>query len=273
MHHPGVNRTFPVTGSKANSHMPTPVDTAKPSAKARPAAPTVQVPIPPPGVLERGIAVLECFSAERLRLALRDIAELTGLDKATLLRLLAVLQRARMVQRDDGGQYAPGPALLHMGMLYHRTFDLGSRLQPAMREVMQQTGETVAFYVRTGSERMCLYRENSANEVRHHVEIGNRLPLVAGGASAHVLLAYTGGDTPLMDDILRKGYAITRGERVAQMASVALPVFESDGSFLGALVVIGLAPRQSTAAQREAVTVARDALARQGFAARRQADT
>jgi DNA-binding IclR family transcriptional regulator len=170
-----------------------------------------------------------------------------------------------MVQRDEAGQYAPGPALLRLGMLYRRTFDLGSRLQPVLREVMQQTGETVAFYVRSGDERVCLYRENSVNEVRHHVDIGNRLALTAGGASAHVLLAHTGGNTPQLADIVRKGYAIARGERVAQMASVSVPVFEGDGSFLGALVVIGLAQRQSAAAQRQAVEVAREALALQGF--------
>lgn len=225
-------------------------------------------PRAPSGVLERGICILECFSEDRLRLQLRELAELTGLDKATLLRLLGVLLRARLLQRDDTGSYAPGPALLHLGMLYRRTFDLGSRLQPVLQAVMHQTGETVAFYVRSGSERVCLYRENSANEVRHHVEIGNRIPLSAGGSSAHVLNAYTGGKTPQLAAIQRLGYAITRGERVPQMASVALPVFEGDGSFLGALVVIGLAPRQNATAQRKAVGVAREALALQGLLSR-----
>ncbi len=242
-----------------------PVMPARKRSAALAPTPLVQ---PPSGVLERGICILESFNEDRLRLPLRDLAALTGLDKATLLRLLGVLLRARLVQRDDSGQYAPGPALLHMGMLYRRTFDLGSRLQPVLREVMQQTGETVAFYVRSGDERVCLYRENSANEVRHHVEVGNRIKLLAGGSSAHVLQAYTGGRTPQQAGIERDGYAITRGERVAQMASVALPVFEGDGSFLGALVVIGLAPRQSATAQRQAVSVARRALAAQGFASR-----
>ena len=232
------------------------------------APPSDAMPRPPAGVLERGISILECFTEERLRLRLRELAELTGLDKATLLRLLGVLRRSRMVHRFDDGGYAPGPALLHMGMLYRRTFDMGSRLQPALHQVMLQTGETVAFYVRSGDERVCLYRENSANEVRHHVEVGTRVKLSAGGSSAHVLKVYTGASTPLAQQIRSEGFAITRGERVAQMASVALPVFESDGSFLGALVVIGLASRQSATAQRKAVNVVRHELALQGFASR-----
>lgn len=220
---------------------------------------------PPSGVLERGISILECFREDRLRLSLRELAEYTGLDKATLLRLLGVLLRARMVHRFDSGSYAPGPALLSLGMLYRSTFDLGTRLQPVLHNVMLQTGETVAFYVRSGDERVCLYRENTSKEVRHHVEVGARIPLADGGSSAHVLNVFTGGKTPLADDVLRQGYVMTRAERVAEMASVALPVFEGDGTFLGALVVMGLASRQDKDAQRRAVDVMRSDLAQQGF--------
>jgi len=225
-------------------------------------------PQPPSGVLERGLSILECFTEDRLRLKLRELADCTGLDKATLLRLLGVLVRARMVHRFDDGAYAPGPALLHMGMLYRRTFDIGTRLQPVLQEVMRQTGETVAFYVRDGDERVCLYRENSSNEVRHHVEVGARLKLSAGGSSSHVLRYFTGGSTPHAEAIARDGFAITREERVPQIASVAVPVFDSDGAFQGALVVIGLAQRQSATAQRKAVQVAQKALVQQGFSSR-----
>lgn len=223
-------------------------------------------PKPPAGVLERGISILECFREDRLRMSLRELAECTGLDKATLLRLLGVLQRARMVHRFESGSYAPGPALLHMGMLYRSTFDLGTRLQPVLHAVMQQTGETVAFYIRSGDDRVCLYRENTLKEVRHHVEVGTRIPLVAGGSSAHILLAFTGSPTPHQAEIDAKGYAMTRAERVDEMASVALPVFDGDGAFLGAMVVIGLASRHNTVAQRKAADIVRHELALQGFA-------
>jgi DNA-binding IclR family transcriptional regulator len=223
-------------------------------------------PTPPVGVLERGIAILECFREDRLRLGLRDLAELTGLDKATLLRLLAVLTNARMVQRAENGQYTLGPALLTWGMLYRGSIDLGTRLQPVLRAVMEQTGETVAFYVRSGDERVCLYREHTQSEVRPHVEPGTRLPLAAGGASAHILLHYTGGKTAQAAHIARHGYVITRSERVPEMASIALPVFDGDGSFSGSLVVMGLASRHSREAQLGALDVAREQLALQGFA-------
>ncbi|MDR7094890.1 IclR family transcriptional regulator [Hydrogenophaga laconesensis] len=222
-------------------------------------------PRPPAGVLERGISILECFREDRLRMSLRELAECSGLDKATLLRLLGVLLRARMVHRFENGSYAPGPALLHMGMLYRSTFDLGTRLQPVLHAVMEQTGETVAFYIRSGDDRVCLYRENTLKEVRHHVEVGTRIPLKAGGSSAHILLSFTGSATPHQAEIDAKGYAMTRAERVDEMASVALPVFDGDGTFLGAMVVIGLASRHNVVAQRKAADIVRRELALQGF--------
>jgi len=241
--------------------------TSAASRSARPSKPHA-APTPPAGVLERGIAVLECFREDRLRLTLREFAELTGLDKATLLRLLSVLVNARMVQRAENGQYTLGPALLYWGMLYRGSIDVGSRLQPVLRAVMEQTGETVAFYVRSGDDRVCLYREHSQSEVRTHVEPGTRLPLAAGGASAHVLLYYTGGPTAQAAHIARHGYVITRSERVPEMASIALPVFDGDGSFAGSLVVMGLASRQSREAQLAALDLAREQLTLQGFASR-----
>ena len=222
----------------------------------------------PSGLLERGISILECFNEARLRMSLRELAESTGLDKATLLRLLGVLVRARMIHRFDNGSYAPGPALLNLGMLYRSTFDLGTRLQPVLHEMMLQTGETVAFYVRSGDERVCLYRENTLKEVRHHVEVGARIRLADGGSSAHVLNAFTGGISPLIADVLSQGYVMTRSERVDEMASVAIPVFEGDGTFLGAMVVMGLASRHDTTAQRRAVDMMRAGLVQQGFLVR-----
>lgn len=253
----------------ATSPKPRSSDPGAPRApRVKPAADAPPAPVPPAGVLERGLSVLGCFREDRLRLSLGEFAELTGLDKATLLRLLGVLISARMVQRSDNGQYTLGPATLHLGMLYRGSVDLGTRLQPALRAVMEMTGETVAFYVRSGNERVCLYREHSQSEMRPHVEPGTRLPLSAGGASAHVLLHFSGGKTAQASSLDKDGYVITRSERIAEMASIAVPVFDGDGSFAGSMVVMGLASRHSHEAQLAALDGMRTQLASQGFATR-----
>jgi len=241
-----------------------------PTSKQRPstvspAPQALRAPTPPLGVLERGLCVLACFSRQQPRLHLRELAEATGLDKATLLRLLATFVRYGYLQRFEDGRYAPGPASLRLSGIYLSTFNLADRLQPVLARVMQLTEETVAFYIRSGDERVCLYRDNTPRGVAHHVEVGNRIALADGGSSAHVLLAYTDGAAPNAAEVRAKGYWITRNERLPDLASVALPVFEGDGRFIGALVVIGPSSRQTTASQVAAVDIAARELAAQGF--------
>jgi DNA-binding IclR family transcriptional regulator len=65
---------------------------------------------------------------------------------------------------------------------------------------------------------------------------------------------------------------MTRAERVAEMASVALPVFEADGTFIGAMVVLGLASRHNQQAQLKAADIVRRELVAQGFLAAAPAD-
>lgn len=221
---------------------------------------------PPSGVLERALLVLDSFSKAEPRLHLRELAARTGLDKATLLRQLGTLQRAGWTQRFDDGRWAPGPAALKLAGVYLATFGLADRLQPVLARVMQATGETVAFYIRSGDERVCLLRDNAQRGVAHHVEVGNRIPLAAGGSSAHVLQAWGGDDSPHAAAVRAKGHWITRNERLPDLASVAVPVFEGDGRLLGALVVIGPSARLTRATLQQAAAVTARELAAQGFA-------
>jgi DNA-binding IclR family transcriptional regulator len=216
--------------------------------------PGPEPPLPPTGkpragVLERALSILDCFSEERLKLHLREIATLTGLDKATLLRLLATLAQHNYVHRFEDGRYAPGPAHLRLGALYRATTDLGSRLMPVIETVSDRIGETVAFYIRSGDDRLCLYRDNVPRRIRQVVEVGATAPLAQGGGAAHVLLAYTGGEGPRVHEVLASGYCMTRGERAPELTSTVVPVFESDGAFLGALSAGGFVERQSEAQQ------------------------
>jgi DNA-binding IclR family transcriptional regulator len=220
-------------------------------------------------VLARGLIVLECFSEDRLRLQLRELAAMTGLDKATLLRLLATFIEFGYVRKCEDGRYSPGPSLLRLGALYRATFDLGARIQPVLRRIMEQTGESVAFYIRNGDQRVCLYRENVRRDVRYVFEIGTRIPLVEGGSASHILRAYTDGSSPRTEEVLAKGYAITRAERSPELTSVAIPVFDRDGVLLGAISITGLLARQTEEEQVKAAGIAAKELESQGFLAHR----
>ena len=59
-----------------------------------------------------------------------------------------------------------------------------------LEELVARTGETAAFYVRRGEQRLCLYRVDSPHLLRMHVRVGDALPLDNSGI-AQVLRAFS----------------------------------------------------------------------------------
>ncbi|HSO06635.1 MAG TPA: IclR family transcriptional regulator [Pelomicrobium sp.] len=197
-----------------------------------------------PGVeaVERALAILGAVGGDEVWLPLREVAARTGLNKATILRIAATLERGGFVRRRGDGAFALGPALWRLGNHYRRSLHLDDAVPPVLERLVAQTGESCAFYVAEGRGRVCLYRRNSPKAARHHVEEGERLPLDRG-SGGRVLQAFAGARGPLFDRIRADGLCASSGERDPDVAGVAAPVFGDGGSLVGALVVSGLATR------------------------------
>ncbi len=192
--------------------------------------------------VERALSILEAFGEGRRVLTLAGLAEETGLYKSTILRLSASLERFGYLTRDEAGFYRLGPSVWRLGSIYRRSFDLGEQIRPELRALVEATGETASFYVREAAERVCLYRENSKQPVRHHLDEGARLPLDRG-AAAHVLRAYD-EDGDAQDAAVRaRGYYVSVGERNPDLSAVAVAVLSGEGTLRGALAVSGLTSR------------------------------
>ncbi len=135
-----------------------------------------------------------------------------------------------------------GPGLWRLGSLYRKNFAAGDQIRPELRYLTKVTGETSSFFVREGDQRLCLYRENSKKEVRHHLEEGLRLPVNMGG-TGRILLAYSGARGAPYDEIRIDGYYVSLGERDPDLFSVAMPIFNARGALAGAFSVSGLISR------------------------------
>ena len=62
-------------------------------------------------------------------------------------------------------------------------------IRPVVRTLAAGTQETASFYVRNGRRRICLFRQNSPREVRHHIDEGGRKSLRIG-AGGKVIRAF-----------------------------------------------------------------------------------
>jgi len=211
--------------------------------------------------VERAMSILNAFSTQRPSMSLAELAEETGLHKSTILRLTTSLAIYGFIQRDSAGRFSVGPSVWRLGLIFRQEFTRREDVAPALKALVDATGETASFYVRAGQDRVCLYRENSPNLLRYHVEEGMRLNL-STGASGMVLRHFTGETVADLSLFNINGTVSAVGQTVSDIASVSTPVFSKEGDFLGALTVSGLKSRLDQPA-REKVTPLLESLARQ----------
>lgn len=186
--------------------------------------------------VDRALSVLHALAAARSTMTLAAIAAATRLHKSTLLRMLASLAHAHLVDRRPDGSYSIGAGVERLHRAYESTFSLEDVVTPVLRALVARTRESAAFYVRHGDRRLCLHRVDSPQPVREHISVGDLLPLDRG-VGGRVIVAYGGGRSPVHAKIRREQVIVLSGDRVAQLASVGAPVFSAGGEFVGALTL------------------------------------
>lgn len=194
--------------------------------------------------VDRALSLLSAFRAGDISLGLSELAERTQLYKSTVLRLLASLEHARLVQKLGDGRYALGAEVARLHGVYAASFSLDRVVLPVLRELVAATGESAAYHVRQGEARLCLYRVDSPHPIRDHIKAGDLLP-ADRGTGARILIAFGAGqlrargqkDRQLYAKIRGQGYYTAVGDRLAEVAGISAPVFGADGALAGALTL------------------------------------
>lgn len=190
----------------------------------------------------RALSLMEAFQAGESTLSLAELSRRTGIHKTTVLRLARTLSMSNYMVQEDNGQWRLGPATGWLGARYQRGFDVNFVVEPVLRELVALTGESASFYVREGQIRACISRVDGPHSVRHHVRIGERLPLDKG-APGRVILAFSGERGEPYEEIRKRGYHLSLGEREAEVSSVAAPVFGLSWRLLGSMCISGPSSR------------------------------
>lgn len=191
--------------------------------------------------VDRALSVLSAFQPGDKALSVTELAERTRLYKSTVLRLLASLAHGRLLQRTAEGLWALGPEVARLAAVYSASFSLADVVMPEMRALVQRTNESVAFHVRQGEQRLVLFRVDSPQLLRDHVQVGDLLPLDRG-AGGRVLSAYAGAKGKLYDQVRRDGYVMVASDRVPGLVGISAPVWNAAREVVGALTLT--APEQ-----------------------------
>ena len=148
--------------------------------------------------LERGMAVIQVFSRERPALTLSEVANLTGITRATARRILLTLEKLGHV-RSDGRLFSPTPRLLTLGWAYLSSLNLWDVTQPLMEELADRTKESCSVATLDLPDVVYVARVPTRRIMTISLGVGTRLPAHCTGMGRVLLAALPDSE---LDDFL-----------------------------------------------------------------------
>jgi DNA-binding IclR family transcriptional regulator len=221
----------------------------------------------PTRAVDRALDILLCFTRQTPALSMTQIAEMVGMNKSTVHRMLGTLESKRFIQRDPvTGIYRLGIRILQMAYLTLEQNELRLLAAPYLRKLCDDHRETITLSVLDDADVVFLDVIESPQRVKLAASTGQRLPASATAAGkamlAHLpeatirktlerkLQAYTATTIQSLDVLINtlalvraQGYATAEQEYEDGINAVAAPVLNSARQPIAAITVTGPAYR------------------------------
>jgi IclR family pca regulon transcriptional regulator len=207
--------------------------------------------------LERGLAILVCFTPERPVLGIADIAELLGMSRSTTHRYVITLVALGYLEQDASSKYRLGTRGADLGMSALNSIGLREHARPYLEELRRRTSCTTSLGVLVGADVLYVDRLRGFRPRRRGVELepraGSRLPAYCTAMGKLLLAAMPrvpradvidemkltrrGPNTikskrALRDELAKIGashFAVSDRELAAELFMVAAPVHNEAG--------------------------------------------
>jgi len=214
--------------------------------------------------VRRALRLLQAFDRFHSRRSVGELAQITGLHKSIVTRLMATMAREGFVVQDPSTRrYMIGPMLFSAGSVYEPAAMYREVAEPVLNELAARCGFTCGVGVPIGAEviMVAVAEAPLANGIRVSMVVGSRRPIYIGatgkvilsGMADHQVRTILGGDglrpwtphTPptveaLLEelaDIRRRGYATNREESNIGSGGVGAPVVDRAGAVTAGLFI------------------------------------
>ena len=214
--------------------------------------------------LKKAFKILNLFSFEEKEFGVTELSKKLNLHKSTIHHILATLESEEVVTKNnDTKKYRMGIRLFKLGSIVQHHIELREIALPVMKELSQKTGESIHLNLIVGRKRVIIEKIESLSIIRLVPQLGENLPLYAGG-SGKVLLAYMTDEdiekyfqkeklisfTPNtitnpekllahLKEIREKGYAIASGERITGATTIGAPIFNHSRRVIASISICG----------------------------------
>ena len=224
--------------------------------------------------LEKGLAVINSFSRESSSQTLSEVAELTGLTRATARRVLLTLSELGYV-RQTNRTFSLTPKVLDLGYSFLSSLRVIEIAQQPMERLVDEVKESSSMSVLDGSDIVYVARVPTKRIMTIALALGSRLPayptsmgrvLLAGRSSAELddYIANTRFEeltqrTIVDEEVFRsaiaqvreQGYALVDQELEEGVRSIAAPITNRDGEVIAAMNISCHASRVTVATMRK----------------------
>src|SRR5271165_7681058 len=129
--------------------------------------------------LERGLAILGCFTPSRPVLGIADIADELGMSRSTTHRYVITLVALGYLEQGASRKYRLGLRVTDLGMSALNSTGLREHARPDLEELRQRTSYTANLAVLDGPDILIINRARSfrrGQDVDFGVHAGSRLP-------------------------------------------------------------------------------------------------
>ncbi|KIC16937.1 IclR family transcriptional regulator [Leisingera sp. ANG-Vp] len=222
------------------------------------------------GTVSKALSLLTYFNHGRTGIGLSDLTRLSGMNKATVYRLMTELQESGFVEQTDGDRmYRLGPQVLRLAALREAAVPILSVSRRVLRDLSDETGETTHLSLLQGGQLNSLSHAYSPRHATKVMMEDAEVLTFHGTSSGLAVMAYSDPDftdsllsqplearTPAtitdpgeiraqIADVRSCGMAQSIGGYEADVHSHAVPVFGPDRQVIGALAVAAPVSRMS----------------------------
>jgi len=202
--------------------------------------------------LERGLAVLKCFSRENPEMTISEIAAMTDLNPAVVRRCLHTLLHLGYIGKRNK-LFLLKPRVMSLGSAFLESMNVEEAFRPALQQLSDRTGDSTSLSVLVDNDIIFLIYVSTAPTIHYYVGVGKRCPAYVT-ALGRALLAYKPKQEleeylksirikiytdrtvtsvsklrAALSNVRRDGYVCVHGEFDPLIVSLATPIFGPDG--------------------------------------------
>lgn len=210
------------------------------------------------GGLAKGLTVIETFSTENPRQSISQVAEASGLDRATARRCLLTLAQHGYATH-DGKFFTLTPRVLRLGTACLAAMPLPQIVQPSLDQLSNELGESTSVSILDGDEIVYVARAAQRKVMSISLMLGSRLPAYCTSMGRVLLAALPEGDArarlgqeflpartsytmtdpdalmTVLSRVRDQGYAVIDQEVEIGLRSIAVPLYTAQNEVIAAL--------------------------------------